>query len=479
MFRNTKIMATIGPACQSVAILEQMIHAGLNIARLNFSHGTHETHAEAFHNLKLAEKNTGVKLTIVQDLQGPKIRLGIMPANGIEIAEGEEIILNTALTEYNDKEIPLAFPGLQKFLKAGERLLLDDGHMEVKVLEVKGTKVYCSVVEGGTVFSHKGVNVPDSHLDIPALAHKDKDDLKFGLSLGINSVALSFVHTADDVIGLRALIKKYEQAGDSTHEYPVQVIVKIERKEAMHNLKSILEECDGVMVARGDLGLDVPVAEVPLMQKKIIAMSKALAKPVIVATQMLDSMQEKRHPSRAEVSDVANAVFDQADVLMLSNETAAGKYPVKTVKMMNQIIHTTEKHAYTAAQSVYEIGETATSDIAITQSACVLAEDVGAKYILAASLSGDTGRLVSSLRPYLPIFVATSSDRVLEQLNLSWGVTPIKILPCKSLEELMKRAFKHLKEANLVESGDKVVVLAGEPVGQAGNLNLIEVKEIE
>jgi len=472
-------MATIGPSCESVETLVEMIKSGMSIARLNFSHGTHETHKQAWENARLAEKKTGVHLTIVQDLQGPKIRLGNLPEGGIEIKDGEKIVLNTALVDYKKDEIPFVFPGLQKYLNIGERLLIDDGKIEIKITAIKGSKVYCTVVEGGIVKSKKGVNFPESDLGISAISEKDKEDLKFGLKLGFHTVAISFVNSADDIKNFRALIKKYEKELRLNPEYPVKVIVKIERREAIHNIKTILEECDGVMIARGDLGLEMPAAELPLMQKKIIALCKSMAKPVIVATQMLDSMQDNRRPTRAEVSDVANAVFEHADVLMLSNETATGKYPVKTVKVMSQIIHTTERAAYTTPQTVYEIGEKQSVDISVAQSACVLAEDIGARIILAASLTGETGRLVSSLRPYLPIVVATSSDRVYEQLNLSWGVNPMMLLPCKTIEELVGRAVKYIVNNEIAQKGDKMVIVAGEPVGQAGNLNLIEVKEMK
>jgi len=471
-------MVTVGPACSSTEILTEMMKSGMNIARLNFSHGTHESHEQSLGNIRKAEKNIGRTISVVQDLQGPKIRLGNLPEEGLEVDDGDEIVLNTEETEYKGKDIPFVFPGLQKHLKIRERLLIDDGRMEVQIESMKGSRVFCKVIEGGIIRSRKGVNFPDSSLRIPPLSEKDKKDLKFGLSIGVHSVALSFVHQAEDVHQLREQINKYEKELKLKPEYPVQVIVKIERREAMENLKEILEACDGVMIARGDLGLEMPAAEVPLMQKKIIGLCKELAKPVIVATQMLDSMQDNRRPSRAEVSDVANAVFDHADVLMLSNETASGKYPLKTVKVMNQIIRATEKTAYSAVQTIYDIGDHQSVDMSMAQTACALAEDIGAKIILAASLTGETGRLISSYRPFLPIIVGTSSNRVSEQLNISWGVQPFLLLPCKTIEELVQSSIKHIIKNGIAEKGDKMVVVAGEPVGHAGNLNLIEVREI-
>ncbi|MBU0545769.1 pyruvate kinase [Patescibacteria group bacterium] len=478
MRKKTKIMVTVGPACSSVEILTDMMKSGMNIARLNFSHGTYESHKESLQNIRLAEKKAGMTITVIQDLQGPKIRLGILPEEGLKAEDGDEIVLNTKETKYKGGDIPFVFPGLQKHLKVRERLLIDDGRMEVQIHSIKGSRVFCKVIEGGVIKSRKGVNFPDSSLRIPPLSEKDKKDLKYGLSLGVHSVALSFVHKAEDVILLLELIKKYEKNLKIKSEYPVQIIVKIERREAMENLKEILEVCDGVMIARGDLGLEMPAAEVPLMQKRIIGLCKDLAKPVIVATQMLDSMQECRRPSRAEVSDVANAVFDHADVLMLSNETASGKYPLKTVKVMNHIIRTTERSAYLSDQTIFDIGNHGSVDISLAQTACVVADDIGAKIILAASLTGETGRLISSYRPFLPIIVATSSERVSEQLNISWGIQPFILLPCKTIEQLIQSSIKHILKYNIAEKGDKMVVVAGEPVGHAGNLNLIEVRDI-
>lgn len=478
MNKNTKIMVTVGPACSSVEALTEMIDSGMNIARLNFSHGSHESHEAAMENIRKAEKKSGRVITIVQDLQGPKIRLGNLPENGVEIQDGDKLVLNTSITEQNGEDIPFIFPGMEKHLKVKERLLIDDGRMEVRIDSIKGPRISCTAIEGGIIRSRKGVNFPDSSLDIPPLSEKDKKDLKFGLSLGIHCVALSFVHTPNDVVELKNLIKKYEKDLKIKSDFPVHVIVKIERREAMQNLRQILEVCDGVMIARGDLGLEMPAVEVPLMQKRIIAMCKELRKPVIVATQMLDSMQDSRRPSRAEVSDVANAVFDHADVLMLSNETATGKYPLKTVRVMSQIIQATEQTAYSSSQTIYDVGGQQSVDVSLAQTACALAEDVDAKVVLSASITGETGRLISGFRPFLQIIVATSSSRVSEQLNLCWGVQPIIVLPCKTTELLIQSSIKYIVKNNLVEKGDRMVVVDGEPVGHAGNLNLIQVREV-
>ena len=478
MTKKTKICATIGPACDSVEILTSMVEAGMNIARLNFSHGTYETHAALIKNLREVEEKTGEPIAIMQDLQGPKIRIGTMPEAGVAVKEGEKIILNTAIKEYTEKEIPIDYQDLHKYIQPGERILVDDGHIEILVENVEGTKISGKVVEGALITSHKGLNLPDSELTMPSLSEKDREDLKFGVKMGVDLVALSFVRTAKDILDLRFLIKQYETELEIKSEYPIRLISKIERHEAVDNLKEILDVTDGVMVARGDLGMEMPAAEVPLVQKTIIDGARALAKPVIVATQMLDSMRENRRPTRAEVSDVANAVIDHADVLMLSNETAVGKHPALVISTIAEIILATEKSAYddTALPAIHKGVATET---AVSELSRILAEEVKAKLILAASLSGDTGRLISHVRPQLQILVATGSDRVRRQLNVSWGVRPFILIPCNTIEELVERTIAYIKKNKFAKVGDKMVVVAGEPVGRSGNVNLVEVREIK
>ncbi|MBI2037860.1 MAG: pyruvate kinase [Candidatus Magasanikbacteria bacterium] len=479
MFKKTKICATIGPACQDIARLTDMVKAGMNIARLNFSHGDYSSHAVLIKNLRKVEEETGEPLAIMQDLQGPKIRVGKMPDEGAPIKVGGEVVLDTSLAEYKDGIIPVDYKNLHKFIEAGHRILVDDGHIEIKVKSVEGTKITGEVVEGSLIFSHKGLNFPDSDLDVETLDVKDKNDLKFGLEQGVDLVAMSFVRSAKDILDLRFLIKQFESELGIKNQPPLHIIAKIERRVAVDNLKEILDASDGVMVARGDLGLEMHASEVPLAQKKIIDEANSLAKPVIVATQMLDSMRENRRPTRAEVSDVANAVIDHADTLMLSNETAVGKHPVLVVETMAEIIANTEKSHYddTVLPGVHKSGTT--MEVAITELSRILAEEVKAKIILAASLSGETGRLISHVRPPLSILVGTSSQRVQRQLNLSWGVVPFILEPCQSIEELVERSIAYIKKNKLGKTGDQMVVVAGEPVGHAGHVNLVEVREIK
>lgn len=478
IFRHTKIGATIGPNCEQKEILSEMMLAGMSWARLNFSHGTHENHAELIKNIRETAKDLDRPIAILQDLQGPKIRIGKMPESGFEIKLGEEVILNTTVEELTGNEIPLTYPGLEEHFKPGERILVDDGRVELTVLEAGGGKIKCKVVEGGVVTSHKGINLPDTKLSIPILGEKDKNDLKFGIQAGVDVVALSFVHEAKDILDLRFLIKEYEKELGIKEEQSIKIIAKIERREAVNNIDSILEVVDGVMIARGDLGLELNAAEVPLVQKSIIDKANHLAKPVIVATQMLDSMKQNRRPTRAEVSDVANAVIDHADSLMLSNETAVGNHPTLVIKTMSDIISSTEKSKYDDTDFADFRRSKAQVGLAVTELSRLLAEEVHAKLILAASISGETGRLISHVRPSLPILVATGGERARRQLNLSWGVYPFILPECKSIEELVERSINYIKDHKIAKKGDKMIVVAGEPVGHVGTVNLVEVREI-
>lgn len=477
MLKKTKICATIGPSCEDVKTLKNMVKAGLNIARLNFSHGTYESHAQLIKNLRKVEQETAEPVAIMQDLQGPKIRVGDLPEAGFKIKVGQKVTLTTS-AKHSKYEVPLDYPDLHKYIEKGQRILIDDGHIELKVVEVTGDRITGQVVEGEVIFKHKGLNLPDSQLLVPALGEKDKSDLKFGVEQGVDFVAMSFVRNAKDIIDLRFLIKQFEQELNLKSQLPIRIIAKIERHEAVENLKEILEAADGLMVARGDLGLEMPAAEVPLVQKKMVDAANAAAKPIIVATQMLDSMRENRRPTRAEVSDVANAVIDHADTLMLSNETAVGKHPTLVVQTMADIIISAEKSHYddTALPAIHKSGTS--TDIAISELSRILAEEVKAELILAASLSGETGRLISHVRPSLPILVGTSSQRVQRQLNLSWGVISFILEPCQTIEELVERSIAYIKKNKIAKKGDKMVVVAGEPVGHAGNVNLVEVREI-
>ncbi len=476
--KQTKIVATIGPACESIEILERMVHAGMNVARLNFSHGTHENHAMLIKNIREVEKRTGEPVAILQDLQGPKLRLGELPPEGIEIEKGTEIVF--AYNPETSVEIPIGFKELCEFMKPGERILLDDGKCEARVFRIEKEKIITTVVVGGKLTSHKGINVPDTDLKtLKVLTEKDKEDLKFGVEHGVDLVALSFVMDAQDILDVKFFITEIEQSTKKVGNNPIRIIAKIEKHEAVQKIEKIIDVADGIMVARGDLGIEIPAEEVPLIQKRIIDLAREGAKPVIVATQMLDSMQHNPRPTRAEVSDVSNAVIDHTDAVMLSNETATGEYPVETIETMASIIRSAEESDYDdVSVATSSSSKRKNIDTTISGLSKLVAEEVGATLILAASLSGDTGRLISKYRPELPIAVAASSDRVLRQLNLSWGVRPFILEECKTIEELIERSILILKDRKMVEKEDRIIIVAGEPVGQAGHVNLLEVREV-
>ncbi len=478
MSKRTKIVCTLGPACESVETIEKMVEAGMNVARLNFSHGTHENHAMLIQNIREVSLRTGEPVAILQDLQGPKIRIGKMPDAGVEIKNGAEVVFDTALQEYTEKIIPLDYADLHKYMKAGERLLISDGKIETHITRVEGTKLYAQVIGGGVVSSHKGINVPDSTLQVRAMTDKDKEDARFGVEQGVDFIALSFVRTKEDIVELRELIQKYEKELKIKKGSPIQIIAKIERREAVHNIEELFEVVDGIMIARGDLGIEIRAAEVPIIQKRLITSALKHAKPVIVATQMLDSMQESIRPTRAEVSDVANAVIDHTDAVMLSNETATGKHPVETVQIMADILHEVEESEY--GNFPFSISQTQDDEVesVIGEISRLLVERAQAKLIVASSLTGQIGRSVSSHRPEVPILVVTPSDRVRHQLNLSWGVLPFLLHECKTNEELIDASLSLIKQGQWVSSGEEVIIISGTP-GKPGEVNRLEVKKIE
>lgn len=479
MKKRTKILCTLGPSCETVEMITHMVKAGMNIARLNFSHGTHENHAMLIERIRAVAEKTGEPLAVLQDIQGPKIRVGVLPKEGVVMTVGEEIVFDTAVDTYAGAAIPVDYKELHKHVKIGERLLLNDGRFEAHITKVEGTGITGKIIIGGILTSHKGINLPDSTLHVNVITEKDKKDIRFGVEHGVDYMALSFVMGPQDIIDLRYLIDQYEKELGLVHDQPIRIIAKIERHDAVKNIREILDVVDGIMVARGDLGIEIPAEEVPLVQKRMIEEALAAAKPVIVATQMLDSMQDNPRPTRAEVSDVANAVIDHTDAVMLSNETATGKYPVETVKTMATIIKETERSGYDDLAILEYGGRHHVIDDVISQTARVLFEKTKAKLILAASISGETARLISRYRPQCPIVVATSDVRACRQMEMSWGVHPFVLPTCHTIEELVERALVYLKEKNMVEVGDRIVVAAGEPVGQAGHLNLLEVREVE
>ncbi len=483
--KRTKIVCTIGPACNTKDKLAALIKAGMNVTRLNFSHGTHEEHAEFIKLIRGLAESTGEPIAILQDLQGPKIRVGELPKEGIVLKTGDKVVFTTKTDKYSVGAnnhlplLPVTYDKLHEDVKPGERLLLDDGLLSGRVLEVDGQDVLCVIVDGGLLTSHKGINLPETAVSASSLSDKDKDDVKFGVAQNVDWVALSFVRDAKAIYDLRYLIKQYEtelKIDNASHS--IRIIAKIEKSEAVEHIDEIIEAADGIMVARGDLGIEMKAEEVPLIQKKLIDKCLAAAKPVIVATQMLDSMIRNPRPTRAEVSDIANAVIDHTDAVMLSGETASGKYPLESVQTMVKVIQETEASAYDDLKDVPDKVKNRSTDEAVSDVAKILAKDVGAKGILVASMTGDTGRLVSRHRPELPIYVTTDDARVQRQLNLSWGVVPFILPDCRTVEELVERSLGHLLEEKRIKKGERLIVVAGEPVGVSGRVNLVEVREV-
>jgi pyruvate kinase len=459
--KRTKIICTIGPACNTPEKLTKMVKAGMNVARMNMSHGTHASHAELISMVRSVDHKLGVPITIIGDLQGPKIRVGTdIPSEGIKIAEGETY------------DIPVSHRTLYKDVKKGDRVLIEDGLMDGVCVGGSPTSLKVKINVGGTLYSRKGLNFPDSTLGVSALTEKDKIDAVFCMHQKVHWVAFSFVTCAADVKQLRGILKRAAAKGQ---ELP-GIIVKIEKHEAIKNFDSILAETDAVMVARGDLGVETPAEKVPLIQKHIIDKCRAVGKPVIVATQMLDSMIRNPRPTRAEVSDVANAVIDHTDAVMLSGESANGKFPVESVATMARIVHETEASPFDNVS--IEEAETFVkkTEDAIGNAANLLSRTLDADAILVATMSGVTARQVSRFRPELPIIAATPSEFIRRKTNLSWAVIPIAVPRVKDIDELVTHAIAKTKHLGLLKKGDTAIILAGQPVGE--RVNFVEVKKI-
>ncbi|KKU07602.1 MAG: Pyruvate kinase [Candidatus Magasanikbacteria bacterium GW2011_GWA2_45_39] len=472
-------MCTIGPASKETDTLIQMIQAGMNVARLNFSHGTYGDHAQLIAKIRAAAAHCKEPVGILADLQGPRLRMGYIPDPGVEVKDHEEVVFDTAATVYKGrgKPLPLIFPELTRWIKKEDRILIDDGHVEVTVERIQKKLIKCKVVHGGVIKAHKGINTPDTHLKIASLTAKDKKDVAFLAKQGVDWFGFSFVQTARDVKELRALIARHTPKKESVHTH-ARILAKIESYQAVRNIEEIIGAADGVMVARGDLGLELPAEEVPILQKRIVQMCVKAAKPVIVATQMLDSMIHSPRPTRAEVSDVANAVIDHTDAIMLSGETASGEYPLQAVKMMARICARTERSHFDDVSLASLIANNRPDGV-FTKLARILAEEAKVTALVASSLSGATGRQLSSFRSEISVYVATNNERVCRQLNLSWGVRPFVVKKCETPDELARRSLEYLKAQKIVKKGNRIVLLAGSSVGKSGGINMMELKKVE
>jgi pyruvate kinase len=462
--RRTKIVATLGPASDSSDQLRALIAAGMDAARLNLSHGTHEDHAERAQRVREVEAEAGRPIALIADLQGPKLRIGALD-EPIVLTRGERITI-CAEELATDGELPIAPAVIGDVLTPGHDVLIDDGLVRLRVEEVENGRAQCAVVIGGRITSHKGVNLPGVPLPIPSLTRKDIADLEFALQLGVDYVALSFVRSAADVRDLKALI---EQAGAHAH-----VIAKIEKAEAVEVLDDILVETDAVMVARGDLGVEIGPALVPLIQKRIILKALERGKPVITATQMLETMIHSAEPTRAEASDVANAILDGTSAVMLSGETAMGDYPVEAVAYMDRIALAIEP-SMGYRHEIPEAAQNPTIGGAMSNAACDTAGALRAAAILVPTFSGRTASAVARLRPRRPIVALTHKDWAMRQLALEWGVTPLLIDESPDIEQLWSESIRAAREAGFLEAGDRVVITAGTAVNIPGSTNVIKV----
>lgn len=469
--RKTKIVCTLGPATASPVQIEELIRAGMDVARLNFSHGDHETHRRTIRTVRQVSRDLGKVTGILQDLGGPKIRLGELPGNGRVLKVGDRVALS-AMEAKEPSDLPVNYPYIFEDVAVGESILIADGLVLLRVESKKQGRVICQVLVGGTIQSHKGVNLPASRLRVPTFTEKDRRDLSLGLEEGVDFVALSFVRHEKDLDPVRELL--------AARPAPPLLIAKIEKPQAIERFEKILAVVDGVMVARGDLGVEMPLEEVPIIQKKIIWRSRNAGKPVITATQMLRSMIDSPRPTRAEATDVANAILDGTDAIMLSEETAVGAYPVEAVRILDRIARATEAHMHEhAATDAPAPDHQAVTESAISRSACLLAEDLDAAWIVAATSSGGTARLVARYRSSTPVLGLTSNLQTQRQLTLSWGVTPILVGPFSDTDALFQLARNLVREQGSVDPEDLLIVTAGVPLGTPGTTNLLKVVKVE
>ncbi len=472
MYRFAKIVATLGPSSSDEAVLVEMVKAGMDVCRLNFSHGSHEDHGEKIKLIRKISKNLGKPVSILMDLQGPKLRIGVLPNGVIKLRSGQEVALSSRDDPQNLPEdvvfIPFDVPKLHEVLVPGNHILLDDGQLEFEVLRLDGENIFAKVILGGNLKSHKGVNLPGSNLDIPVLTPKDLEDLKFGLEAGVDLVAISFVKKAADIEMVRDTMRSM-----SGNRRILPIVAKLERPEAITNLDEIVRVTDGVMVARGDLGVEISPALVPSVQKEIIKKANNLGKFVITATQMLESMINNPRPTRAEAADVANAIFDGTDAVMLSAESAAGKYPVQSIRMMADIILESEHHAEDWGHHNILQADVSTDDaIVISHAARDMAKDKDVAAIVVFTRSGISALWISKTRPNVPIYAFTPEISTYQWLGICWGITPFRVPHADTLETMVTHVETALSAGTHLKGGDQVVVITGFPVGAFTSPNL-------
>jgi pyruvate kinase len=467
--RRTKIVCTIGPASDSEEMITKLVAAGMNVARVNFSHGTADYHRAVIRRIKQVRKTLNRPVAILQDLQGPKIRIGIIKEATVQLLPGKEFILTTDSVNGDARRVSVSLKNLPKEVAVGHRILLADGNIELRVEKILPPDVYCSVVVGGQLSSHKGINLPASEIHIDSMTAKDREDIVVGLEEGVDAIALSFVRSAADVLAARQAIEA--RGGD------VPIVAKIEKHEAVDNIDSILAVSQAVMVARGDLGVEIELERVPLVQKAIIRKCNSVGKPVITATQMLQRMVDNPRPTRAEATDVANAILDGTDAVMLSEETAAGKYPTEAVLMMDRIVRAAE--ACLDPVKFENIAAEASTRDAITRATYFIAKAIDAAAIITPTWSGSTACLVSRFRPKQLILAATPNDSALDFLSLCWGVIPLSIPLSETLDDVIRITIESALKAGYLEAGQQVIITGGSPLHTAGNTNYIKVHRVE
>lgn len=471
--KKTKIVCTIGPASEREEVLRELFLRGLNVARLNFSHGNHEEHKKRIDTIKKLRDELELPIGIMLDTKGPEIRLGNFSVEEIKLEDRDSFTLTTRDIVGDNTIVSVSYEGLGRDVEKGDRILIDDGLVELEVREIiNKTDIHCTVLNGGTLKDHKGVNVPNVVINLPPITKKDIEDIKFGIENDIDFIAASFIRKAADVLEIRKILE--ENNGDH-----IEIISKIENQEGVDNIDEIIAVSDGIMVARGDLGVEILTEEIPLIQKQIISKCNIAGKPVITATQMLDSMMRNPRPTRAEVTDVANAILDGSDCIMLSGETAAGKYPIEAVKTMYNIATRTETSSnYLETLKSKSIVKDISTTNAISKATCTTAEDLEASAIITATSSGYTSKAVSKFRPRTPIIAATTTESVMRKLSMVWGVYPVISKKSSDTDEIIEVSIASAMEKGYVKEGDLIVITAGVPVGVSGTTNLIKVHTI-
>ncbi len=469
--RKTKIICTIGPASESEEKLKELMLAGMNVARFNFSHGTHEEHKKKFDRVIKVSNDLGVPVATMLDTKGPEIRLKDFEGGRAEIVAGQKFILTTEEVVGNNEKVTITYKNLKDDISEGTTILIDDGLIEMVVDAIEETDIICTVINGGPVSNHKGVNVPGAVLSMPYISDVDRSDIMFGCDMGFDFLAASFVRCKEDILEVRKIL--------ADHNSHMKIIAKIENMQGIHNLEEILDASDGIMVARGDMGVEIPMEEVPVMQKKMIKMAEAQGKHVITATQMLESMIKNPRPTRAETTDIANAIYDGTTAIMLSGESAAGLYPVEAVKTMAKIAERTEQDIdYNGRMKNRAHTQDADVTTAISHATCTTAMDLQASAIITVTISGFTAGMITRFKPKCPIIACSVSPKVCRQLGLAWGVTPIWIARESSADDLFDVAVRAAEKAGYIKKGDTVVLTAGVPLGVSGKTNMIRVVEV-